>query len=700
MDTQADAARGPATSGTLGDVQAALSANGAGAPAGAPADAVEPPPVGLDEPQSVAVVPERPAPVDKTSAEKTPAGPTPVGPAPAHHPAAEATHEPATGDGASVDDASAANGSGPSDRGGLTAAEIAALAEDDADEPGLLESAENLREEVSALQLPLVVGDVVRARVDRERLLAQLDDYLLPRLRRMDAPLLAVIGGSTGAGKSTLTNSLVRKEVSRSGVLRPTTRSPVLVHHPYDSGAFLSQRILPNLARVTAEAPEPLQPIDVDAPRITALRLVPHEGVPAGIAVIDAPDIDSVVDTNRELAVQLLAAADLWLFVTTAARYSDAVPWDMLRNAVERGASVAVVLDRVPREDVKEIRIHLATMLRDRGLASSPMFTIPETRTVGGLLPPEVVAPLLGWLRRLARDARSRDVIVRRTLAGALDSLRDRVQVVADAADDQRAVDAALRAELADTFEQAGVDVHRRLSDGTVLRGEVLARWQGFVGTGEFVRSLEANMGRLRDRLTALRGRTPPAEPLDEALQTGVQAIVRASAQRSVEQAVLRWRRVPAGAALVGDATTAGRAPDFDARLARTVRDWQTGVLDIVRDESQGRRTTARALSLGVDGIAVILMLAACSQTLDASDPDSGAAAGTAALAQRILDAVFGDQAVRSLTTKVHSDLVARVEGLLGSERARVLGMLDAVGVLPGAGDRLRNAVAAVEGAR
>ncbi len=64
---------------------------------------------------------------------------------------------------------------------------------------------------------------------------AQLDDYVLPRLRSQDAPLLTVVGGSTGAGKSTLVNSIVGQMVSRSGVLRPTTRSPVLVHHPDDA---------------------------------------------------------------------------------------------------------------------------------------------------------------------------------------------------------------------------------------------------------------------------------------------------------------------------------------------------------------------------------------------------------------------------------------------------------------------------------
>ena len=38
--------------------------------------------------------------------------------------------------------------------------------------------------------------------------------------------------------------------------------------------------------------------------------------------------------------------------------------------------------------------------------------------------------------------------------------------------------------------------------DGTLLRGEVLARWQEFVGTGEFFRAMEQKISWLRDRIT------------------------------------------------------------------------------------------------------------------------------------------------------------------------------------------------------
>ena len=90
----------------------------------------------------------------------------------------------------------------------------------------MLGAVTTLREQVEQAELPLDVPESATGRATRDALLKQLDDYVIPRLRSLDAPLLAVVGGSTGAGKSTLVNSIVDAEVSRSGVLRPTTTTP------------------------------------------------------------------------------------------------------------------------------------------------------------------------------------------------------------------------------------------------------------------------------------------------------------------------------------------------------------------------------------------------------------------------------------------------------------------------------------------
>src|SRR3954453_17173988 len=207
------------------------------------------------------------------------------------------------------------------------------------------------------------------ARHGRQELLDQIDDYLLPRLEHLDAPLLMVVGGSTGAGKSTLVNSLVGAPVTAAGVLRPTTRAPVLACHPADVRWFEDDRILPGLPRTTGGATRAQ----------SGLQPVPTERGPEGLALLDAPDIDSVVEANRTLAAEVLAAADSWLFVTTAARYADAVPWDLLHAARERGTSLCLVLNRVPPGAEHEIAPHLTQMLAARGLAGTELLVVGET---------------------------------------------------------------------------------------------------------------------------------------------------------------------------------------------------------------------------------------------------------------------------------------------------------------------------------
>ena len=136
------------------------------------------------------------------------------------------------------------------------------------------------------------------------------------------------------------------------------------------------------------------------------------------------------------------------------------------------------------------------------------------------------------------------------------------------------------------------------MTDGTLLRGEVLARWQEFVGTGEFFTQVESGIGRLRDRVTAaIKGSPPPARDLGEALQTGVAALRhRAGARARPPTTARRWRQLPGGAAAGRGPTPSwpGRRRTSPARVERLVRDWQGDVLDLVRDEGKDRRTTAR----------------------------------------------------------------------------------------------------------
>jgi ABC-type transport system involved in cytochrome bd biosynthesis fused ATPase/permease subunit len=123
--------------------------------------------------------------------------------------------------------------------------------------PQMLTALVRLRGALQHVVLPLEMPGVAQRRTEHREMVDQLEDYVIPRVMTLDAPLLAVVGGSTGAGKSTLVNSLVGSRVTETGVLRPTTRSPVLVHSPADAAWFGQDRLLPDLERVHRATTDP-----------------------------------------------------------------------------------------------------------------------------------------------------------------------------------------------------------------------------------------------------------------------------------------------------------------------------------------------------------------------------------------------------------------------------------------------------------
>ncbi len=516
---------------------------------------------------------------------------------------------------------------------------------------------------------------------------------MLPRLVQIDAPLLTVVGGSTGAGKSTLVNSLVGERVSEPGVLRPTTRSPVLVHHPDDASWFDQQRILPELERTTRSTSDP-----------GALQLVASTAIPQGLALLDAPDIDSVEERNRSLAAQLLAAADLWLFVTSAARYADQVPWGFLKQAAERSAAVAIVLDRTVEAAIPEVSSHLARMLVDRGLKDSPLFTVAEAPLDDrGLLPASSVADIRGWLTELGADVDARNGVVRQTLDGAVRSIAGRTHELADACQAQADMRARLKHDVDVSYDKAVADIDTGSADGTLLRGEVLARWQEFVGTGELLRNLESKVSWLRDRITnAVKGKPQQAERVTVAVESGLQTMILEHAEAAAERTDASWRSVAAGTQVLDEAgVDLSRASrDFRARTERMVRDWQNGVLELVRSEGADKRSTARFLAFGFNGLSVALMVVVFASTGGVTGAEVGIAGGSAVVGQKLLEAVFGDQAVRRLALNARLDLATRVDALMDQERQRFVDRLDALELPTDSSEQLRTLARKVDDLR
>ncbi|EPH44164.1 dynamin family protein [Streptomyces aurantiacus] len=521
--------------------------------------------------------------------------------------------------------------------------------------PQLLDALSALRERVAAARFPLPLPGAPRARTNRDELLAQLDDYLVPRLRAPEAPLLAVVGGSTGAGKSTLVNSLVGQQVSEAGVLRPTTRTPVLVCHPEDQHWFSGMRVLPQLTRVWVRRREGEGADGVGPDGERLLRVETADTLPRGLALLDAPDIDSLVADNRVLAAELICAADVWVMVTTASRYADAVPWHLLRTAKEHDATLVTVLDRVPHQVVGEVSRQYGALLTKAGLGDVPRFTVPElpeSAGGGGLLPATAVEPLRVWLEHRVQEPSSRKQAIERTAYGVLASLNARMPELAAAVAAQYAAALRLTSAVDDAYECEHARVRERLQAGAALAGDALKRWRAY--------PLDCGPGELLDAI---------AESLEALLLCAVTA-----ADERIDNA---WRREPAAQApgLLHHGRRAETAlyEDDDSpehRIGVAVRRWRRELEEHAEDEVRALDRADKSALPDAEVVAALLATALLG----------GRRARTAGetLAERI--GAHGALRLRDRGGRLLTDYLDKV---LGAERERRLAPLDALDVNP-----------------
>ncbi|MER7815897.1 dynamin family protein [Streptomyces sp. NPDC096153] len=518
--------------------------------------------------------------------------------------------------------------------------------------PQLIDALSALRDRVAAVRLPLPLPGAPRARQTRAELLAQLDDYLVPRLKDPDAPLLAVIGGSTGAGKSTLVNSIVGRRVTEAGVLRPTTRTPVLVCHPDDRPWFADTRVLPNFTRVrlpqqdeTEQSPGPLRgrTKTKTKPEERALRIETAASLPPGLALLDAPDIDSLVVENRIMAAELICAADVWVMVTTASRYADAVPWHLLRTAKEYDAMLVTVLDRVPHQVINEVSRQYAALLTKAGLGHVPRFTIPELpESAGGgrgLLPDTAVAALRDWLAHRALDPAARQQTVVRTAAGVIDSLNVRMPELAGAVAAQYAAAVRLSAAVEAAYGVETERVRKQVQRGSVLAGDARTRWRGY--------PRDSSAGELLDALA-------------ESLTALLQCAVAAADERLHES----WRREPAGPALARHARPDGETPE---RIGMAVRRWRRVVEELAEEEV---RAMERSAAPDPETVAALLATALLG--------GRRARAAGEMLAERM-----GAQGALRLRDKGGELVTTYIERVMNEERDRRLAPLDSLELCP-----------------
>ena len=542
----------------------------------------------------------------------------------------------------------------------------------------------------------------------------QLRDHLAGhvrvRARSLETPLVVLLLGPTGAGKSTLFNTLVGRAASPTSVLRPTTRTAIVLAHPDDIEVLREG----SLAGLDSER----------------LRFLADSAVARGLALVDAPDIDSVETANRELAERLVEVADLCLFVTTATRYADQVPWQILGRVQERGLPLTVVVNRLPpgEDDRRDVLLDVRRLFEEAAVrretaASSvtgPAAAHPDPGRAGtdpietlgiaeGAIDPQREALLASGIEPIAKridhlrsDRDSRLALAAEALAGSLAGLVPLIHAVADDAAHEAIDSAALLRSAASIHAGELEQLRAGLGRGTFLREEALRHWQSYVGADDVTRFFSKGIGAIRGAIAAiLRPTRAPVAELRDATTDDLLALARSHAAEAARRTASAWSERPEVAeALAADPSLWEPSSGFDERLRDRLDRWIASIAQDISETGDAKRRLARGASIGVNAVGVGVMLATFIHTAGLTGAEVGVAAATAYVNQKLLSALFGEAAMVELIDRTRARLTAALTETFDEERARFDRLVSTPVALDDLARELHAAADEVRGAR
>jgi hypothetical protein len=227
---------------------------------------------------------------------------------------------------------------------------------------------------------------------------------LAPRLAGEGCLIVAVAGG-TNTGKSTVFNSLLGRSISPVSPYGAYTRRTLVAANAFRKSQCLEPgKLLPD--RFLPRPWDGVDPSDVNSETTPAMTVFValHDALPDRMAVLDTPDIDSVVTTNWELAKTIREAGDILVAVLTAQKYADKCVVDFFRQALRDGRLVVPVINlvedtaqgrEVARRQVSDFVEHMLTDTSDsldaavrQAVRDGPVFVLSRsTSTKSGVLP-------------------------------------------------------------------------------------------------------------------------------------------------------------------------------------------------------------------------------------------------------------------------------------------------------------------------
>jgi hypothetical protein len=306
--------------------------------------------------------------------------------------------------------------------------------------------------------------------------------------------------------------------------------------------------------------------------------------------------------------------------------------------------------------------------------------------------------------------------VLSQTMSGVLDTFKSRVPAMAAHVEAQVVLGAELRRTAEAAYERAFAEANAGMKNGTLLTGEVLARWQDCMVGGDLRPRRGGRPAKpIKKGKRARRGPSHNAA-LEGALRSAIESFIVSLADRAAEHVDASWRGDPAGSVLLADAaadrargeyakqifesafgtgpaspeaasqlTAVSRSsPDLPLRAARAVGAWQEHLVRLA--ETEDLRPGAKRISFDDESLGLVVLVAMLGEDAPGTVSITGApaaqdeGAGIYTEPRRLLASVFGTGMRAGILAKARADLIHRVRLLLDEELLRFIEVIESAG--------------------
>jgi len=218
------------------------------------------------------------------------------------------------------------------------------------------------------------------------------------------ACLIVVFAGGTNSGKSTLFNLTLQKKLSEVRSTAAATKAPVLAVAPERLPDAINNKILVDFhARNQAFPGQSENPQEKE----DLLYVASAENLPFSMALMDTPDVDSVIEKNWSIAEKIRAAGDVMIAVLTPQKYNDEKNVAFFRIAHQSGRIIVPLMNRVEPSHTPDItKAQLNQFMGAIGFTAERAFTVPKDYSLESLpdlpiMDLENQISLLDYLKRM-----------------------------------------------------------------------------------------------------------------------------------------------------------------------------------------------------------------------------------------------------------------------------------------------------------